>query len=76
MQKEANYLLLSCEDVKQVSSANANIIFWLWRWLPHRSSKRQSLYVNNNNPIQDYVHPDDRTQPTFDNIFSDFAAIG
>ena len=22
--------------------------------------------VNNNRPIQDYVHPDDQTQPTFD----------
>ena len=32
--------------------------------------------VNNNSPIQDYVHPNDQTQPTFDNIFSDFAAIG
>ena len=21
---------------------------------------------NNNSPIQDYVHPDDQTQPTFD----------
>ena len=25
-----------------------------------------SVTVNNNNPIQDYVHPDDRTQPTFE----------
>ena len=25
-----------------------------------------SLTVNNNSPIQDYVHPDDRTQPTFE----------
>ena len=24
-----------------------------------------SVTVNNNNPIQDYVHPDDQTQPTF-----------
>ena len=24
-----------------------------------------SLTVNNNSPIQDYVHPDDQTQPTF-----------
>ena len=23
-----------------------------------------SVTVNNNNPIQDYVHPDDHTQPT------------
>ena len=25
--------------------------------------------VNNNSPIQDYVHPNDQTQPTFDNFF-------
>ena len=27
-----------------------------------------SLTVNNNSPIQDYVHPDDQTQPTFELI--------
>ena len=26
-----------------------------------------SVTVNNNSPIQDYVHPDDPTQPTFAN---------
>ena len=26
-----------------------------------------SVTVNNNSPIQDYVHPDDETQPTFVN---------
>ena len=25
--------------------------------------------VNNNSPVQDYVHPDDQTQPTFETIF-------
>ena len=25
-----------------------------------------SVTVNNDSPIQDYVHPDDQTQPTFD----------
>ena len=25
-----------------------------------------SVTVNNNSLIQDYVHPDDQTQPTFD----------
>ena len=25
-----------------------------------------SVTVNNNIPFQDYVHPDDQTQPTFD----------
>ena len=25
----------------------------------------KSVSVNNNSPIQDYVHPDDQTQPTF-----------
>ena len=24
-----------------------------------------AVTVNNNSPIQDYVHPDDQTQPTF-----------
>ena len=24
-----------------------------------------TVTVNNNNPIQDYVHPGDQTQPTF-----------
>ena len=27
-----------------------------------------SVTVNNNSPIQDYVHPDDQTQPTFETI--------
>ena len=26
-----------------------------------------SATVNNNSPIQDYVHPDDQSQPTFKN---------
>ena len=25
-----------------------------------------SVAVNNNSPIQDYIHPDDQTQPTFE----------
>ena len=25
-----------------------------------------SVTVNNNSPIQDYVHPDNQTQPTFE----------
>ena len=25
-----------------------------------------SVTVNNNSPSQDYVHPDDQTQPTFE----------
>ena len=25
-----------------------------------------SFTVNNNSPVQDYVHPDDHTQPTYD----------
>ena len=31
-----------------------------------------SVTVNNNSPFQDYVHPDDQTQPTFED---DFGAI-
>ena len=29
----------------------------------------QSGTVNNNSPIQDYVHPDNKTQQTFDTLF-------
>ena len=29
--------------------------------------EKTSVTVNNNSPIQDYVHPEDQTQPTFDN---------
>ena len=29
-----------------------------------------SVTVNNNSPIQDHVHPDDQTQPTFENYSS------
>ena len=25
-----------------------------------------SVTVNNNSPIQDYIHPDDQTEPTFE----------
>ena len=25
-----------------------------------------SVTANNNSPIQDYIHPDDQTRPTFD----------
>ena len=36
-----------------------------------------SITVNNNSPIQDYVHPDDQTQPTFEMTpgFKRFTAI-
>ena len=27
---------------------------------------KTSVTVNNNSPIQDYAHPDDQTQPTFE----------
>ena len=27
-----------------------------------------SFTLNNNSPIQDYVHPDDQTQPTFQEL--------
>ena len=36
-----------------------------------------SVTVNNNSPIQDYVHPDDQTQPTFEMTpgFKPFAVL-
>ena len=37
-----------------------------------------SVIVNNNSPIQDYVHPDDQTQPTFEMTpgFKPLTALG
>ena len=37
-----------------------------------------SVTVNNNRPIQDYVHPDDQTQPTFEMTpgFKPLTALG
>ena len=40
-----------------------NATTWLWRWLPHRLSKRQSL--NNDSPSQDSNHPDDFFQSRY-----------
>ena len=34
-----------------------------------------SVTVNNNSPIQDYVNPDDQTQPTFEKKLSLFYGI-
>ena len=33
---------------------------------------KASVTVNNNSPIQDYIYPDDQTQPTFDWIIVHF----
>ena len=55
-----------------VSTTCVVVIFRLWRWLPHRLSKLQSLsttivlFRTTFSPIQDYVHPDDQSQPTFE----------
>ena len=34
---------------------------------------KTSVTVNNNSRIQDYVHPDDQTQPTFKRCYFRFA---
>jgi len=36
-----------------------------------------SVTVSNNSPIQDYVHPDDQTQPTFEvcNVLINFLVL-
>ena len=37
---------------------------------------KTSVTVNNNSPIQDYGHPDDQTQPTFEIFFwKDLSAL-
>ena len=37
-----------------------------------------SVTVNNNSPIQDYAHPDDQTEPTFEMTrgFKPFTILG
>ena len=59
-------LIWLVNKVKMSSSYNI-----LTLWLPHRLSKmtttqvvETSVTVNNNSPIQDYVHLDNQTQPT------------
>ena len=44
--------------VTDVSTTCAVVIF--------RQVVETSVTVNSNSPIQDYVHPDDQTQPTFE----------
>ena len=42
---------------------------WLWRWLLKMTTAQvveMSVTVNNSSPVQDYVHLDDQTQPTFE----------
>ena len=34
-------------------------------WMTTAQVVETSVTVNNNSPIQDYVHPDNQTQPTF-----------
>ena len=37
------------------------VYYWIYSW-------QDQVTVNNNSPIQDYVHPDDHTQPTQDKL--------
>ena len=57
-----------CVDTLPVSK-----LFHTWPCCLHLTLKmttaqvvETSVTVNNNSPIQDYVHPDDQTQPTFE----------
>ena len=34
--------------------------------MPTAQVVETSVTANNNSPIQDYIHPDDQTRPTFD----------
>ena len=42
--------------------------FLIWFLLSYTTAQvvETSITVNNNSSIQDYVHPDDQTQPTFE----------
>ena len=47
---------------KTTRSSPGTILIPPW----HAQVVETSVTVNNNSPIQDYVHPDDQTQPTFE----------
>ena len=59
-------------SVKGLNPGVVSKVSWVWSsgWiglllLTVTSTVSVSVTVNNNSPIQDYVHPDDQTQPTF-----------
>ena len=52
-----NQSIITSTDVIQLS---------LTLKMPTAQVVERSVTVNNNSPIQDYVHPDDQTQPTFE----------
>ena len=59
-------LLLS--TVADLSTTCAVVIFRVSLTLKMTTAQviEMSVTVNNNSPIQDYVHPDNQTQPTFE----------
>ena len=42
------------------------IILWYQSIIPSTDVRQLTLTLNNNSPMQDYVHPEDQTQPTFE----------
>ena len=59
------FICISLNNVFKVS--NKKLIFWISFFERCKQVVETSVTVNNNSPIQDYVHPDDQTQPTFEN---------
>ena len=60
--------IFSPSSVKQYTFASILLTPFLRQlWLiKRRVVKTNTTNSNNNSPIQDYVHPDDQTQPTFE----------
>ena len=57
------YILMLFNFIQQLSSP---IQLTLTLKMTTAQVAETSVTVNNNSPIQDYVHPDDQTQPTFE----------
>ena len=55
---------------QSIISATDGIQFTLTLKMTTAQVVETSFTVNNNSPIQDYVHPDDQTQPTFEGEFN------
>ena len=58
--------VLSFAHYFQVPATQAMIQLTLTLKMTNAQVVETSVTVNNNSPIQDYVHPEDQTQPTFE----------
>ena len=62
MARHLNFCTVKVAHVKRTPK-HTNNFFFLTLKMTTAQVVETSVTVNNNSPIQDYVHPDDQTQP-------------